>query len=64
MRNVIRQSVVLPSAADSLFKMYVDPAAHAAITGFPVAIGDMPGAEFQAFNGQLSGEILAVVNRD
>ena len=61
MRSVIRQSVVLPAAADSLFDAYLDAAAHAAFTGFPVIICGEPGSPFQAFAGQLSGTILAVV---
>ena len=60
MRNVIEQSVVLPAPATTLFEMYLDPAAHAAFTGYPVSIGAQPGAEFHAFNKQISGEILAV----
>lgn len=61
MRSVLQQTIVLPAPADSLFEMYLDPAAHAAFTGFPVTIGPEPGADFQAFNGQLSGQVLAVV---
>jgi uncharacterized protein YndB with AHSA1/START domain len=61
MHNIIEQSVVLPAPAATLFEMYLDPAAHAAFTRYPVAIGDRPGAEFHAFNKQISGEILAVV---
>ena len=61
MRSVIHQSIVLPAAADALFTMYLDPAAHAAFTGWPVEIGPEPGAAFRAFGGQLSGMILAVV---
>jgi len=60
-RSVIRQSVVLPASAESLFDSYLDPATHAAITGFPVTIGGEPGSPFQAFADQLSGTILAVV---
>jgi hypothetical protein len=41
--------------------MYLDAGSHAAITGFPVDIANEPGAMFRAFNGQLSGTILAVV---
>jgi hypothetical protein len=41
--------------------MYLDPSAHAAFTGFPVAIGSGPGSPFHAFNKQISGQILAVV---
>ena len=61
MRKVIRQSVILPASAESLFEAYLDPTAHAAITGFPVTIGAEPGAEFRAFNDQLSGVIVVVV---
>lgn len=61
MRSMIQQSVVLPANADELFEMYLDPSAHAAITGWPVEIGAKPGNAFRAFGGQLSGTMLAVV---
>lgn len=61
MRSVIQQSVALPAAADVLFSMYLDPAAHAAFTGWPVEIGTEPGTVFREFGGQLSGTVLAVV---
>jgi len=61
MRSIIRQSVVLPAAADTLFAMYLDPATHGAFTGFPVTIGEQPGSAFGAFDGQLSGTMLATV---
>ena len=61
MRNVIRQSVTLPAAAETLFNMYLDPAAHEAFSGFPVTIGSVAGAAFRAFDGQLSGMMLDVV---
>ena len=60
-RNVIRQSVVLPAPAETLFEMYLDPAVHRAITGAPVDIGDERGAKFKAFDGALTGTILEVV---
>lgn len=60
MRSIIRQSVALPAAAQRLFEMYLDPAEHAAFTGMPVVIGPESGAEFRAFDGQLTGSILAV----
>lgn len=60
LHSVIRQSVILPETAERLFEMYVDPAQHAAFTGFPVEIGTEPGKLFQAFGGQLSGQILAI----
>jgi activator of HSP90 ATPase len=53
--------VVLPASAETLFDMYLDPVVHAAITGNPVQIGRETGAEFLAFNGALSGTILATV---
>src|SRR5687768_17049153 len=61
MRSVLQQTVVLPATAEQLCAMYLDPAAHAAITGLPVTIGAEPGSEFRAFNNQLSGSILCVV---
>jgi len=61
MRNVIRQSVVLPASADKLFDMYLNPAIHQAITGAPVEIGDKRGSEFKAFDGSLTGTILEVI---
>jgi uncharacterized protein YndB with AHSA1/START domain len=60
MRSVIEQSVVLPAPAESLFEMYLDASAHAAITGFPVEISPAAGAAFHAFNKQISGQILAI----
>ena len=59
MRNVIRQSVVLSAPADRLFQMYLDPQTHGAITGAPVIIAEETGSEFRAFDGKLSGQILA-----
>jgi uncharacterized protein YndB with AHSA1/START domain len=61
MRSAIQQSVVLPASAESLFEMYLDPASHAAFTGFAVDISAEPGAMFHAFNKQISGQILALV---
>jgi len=60
MRNVIRQSVVLPAPAEQLFQMYLDPRTHGAITGAPVTVAEETGSEFRAFDGKLSGQILAV----
>ncbi|WP_281558392.1 SRPBCC domain-containing protein [Thalassomonas sp. RHCl1] len=60
MRSVISQSITLPVPAQTLFEMYLDPVQHQAITGSPVIIGKEAGAEFRAFDGVLSGTILAV----
>jgi len=61
MRNIIRQSVVLPASAEKLFEMYLNPVTHQAITGGSVAIGDERGSEFKAFEGALTGTILEVI---
>ena len=61
MRNIICQSVVLPASGEKLFEMYLNPATHKAITGASVNIGDKRGSEFKAFDGALSGTILAVI---
>ena len=60
-RNTIRQSISLPANAETLFAMYLDAAAHSEITGHAVTIGPHEGAKFGAFDGQLSGRILAMV---
>ncbi len=61
MRNVIRQTVVLPALAETLFYMYLNPSTHQAITGGSVEIGDERGSKFKAFNGVLTGTILEVI---
>jgi len=61
MRSIITDTVVLPAAAEKLFEMYLDPAQHAAFTGKPVTIGAEQGANFEAFDGMLTGTILHVV---
>jgi activator of HSP90 ATPase len=61
MRNIIRQSVVLPASAEKLFEMFINPLTHQAITGAPVEIGDKRGAKFKAFDGALTGMILEVI---
>ena len=59
MRNIITQTIVLPAPAEALFEMYLDAAEHEAITGSPVNIAKEPGSPFRAFDGALSGTILA-----
>ena len=61
MRNIICQTVLLPTAAERLFDMYIDPGTHQAITGMPVVIDDKRGSEFRAFDGALTGTILEVI---
>ena len=62
MRSVIVQSVVLPARAEALFEMYLDAAEHEAITGAPVTIARSLGAPFSAFDGVLTGTMLAAVS--
>jgi len=61
MRNVIRQTLVLPASAERLFEMYLDPSTHQEITGASVDIGDERGSNFQAFDGALTGTVLEVL---
>src|ERR1700730_4828250 len=61
MRTLIKQSTVLPAAADTLYAMYLDPTRHAAITGAPVIISPEPGSPFRAFEDRLSGTMLSVI---
>ncbi len=60
MPKTIQQSVTLPAPASELYRMYLSPKLHAAITGAPVKIGSKPGSPFRAFNGALSGKMLHV----
>ncbi len=60
MGDVISQTLVFPAPAEALFHMYLNATEHEAITGSPVKIGPSPGAEFSAFEGALSGIILAI----
>jgi Activator of Hsp90 ATPase homolog 1-like protein len=61
MRSIIKQSVRLGASPRALFGMYMDPATHAEITGAPVVIAAAAGSPFRAFEGSLSGAMLAVV---
>jgi activator of HSP90 ATPase len=61
MRSLIKQSVILPAPAEILYATYMDPAKHAEMTGMPVMISAESGSEFRAFNGQLSGTMLAAI---
>ena len=61
MPRSLQQTVRLPASPDELFDSYLDPRRHAAITGQPVRIAAAPGSEFLAFDGMLSGRIVAVV---
>lgn len=61
MSDPIKQSVVMPAPAKQLYDTYLSPRAHAAITGSPVIIGRKSGSEFRAFDGVLTGTILATV---
>lgn len=58
-RNVII-AASLPAPPDKLFDMYLDPASHAAFTGFPVTLEPRAGGAFGAFDGMLSGTILHI----
>jgi activator of HSP90 ATPase len=61
MPKLVKQSIVLPASAAELYAMYLNPRAHAAITGDKVQIGSRPGARFSAFGGALKGRILQTV---
>jgi len=58
MPKTIQQSVTLPAPAAELYRTYLDPRRHAAVTGAPVTIGSKPGSTFRAFGGALSGKVL------
>ena len=61
MLKVIRQSVVLPAPARTLYAQYLNPKIHAAITGHEVVVGAKTGSRFSAFSKALSGRTLYTV---
>jgi len=61
-RNIII-AASLPAPPDKLFDMYLDPAAHAAFTGFPVTLEPRARGAFRAFDGMLSGTILHIESK-
>src|SRR5215475_4573097 len=61
MPGTIQQTVRLPSSPEELYDSYLDPKRHAAITGQAVRIAAKPGSDFSAFDGKLSGRIVALV---
>ena len=61
MPKTIHQSATLPASAEILYDMYLDPAAHEAITGYPVTISHEPGSAFRAFDDMLSGKTLHTI---
>ena len=61
MSSTITLAVDLPASPGRLYRMYLDPKQHAALTGSPVKIPARAGAPFEAFGGALSGTILQVV---
>jgi len=61
MPKTIQQTVRFPAPPEELFDSYLDPARHAAMTGQPAQISARPGGEFRAFDGRLSGRIVAVI---
>jgi len=55
MLKTIEQSVRFSASARELYDIYMDPAAHAAVTGGKVIISAKPGSKFAAFDGMLTG---------
>jgi len=61
MPRTLTMAVDLPCSAARLYRMYLDPKQHAAITCAPVKIAARAGAPFRAFGGALTGKVLQVV---
>ncbi len=61
MARDVQQSVVLPASARQLYEMYLDPDVHGAFAGSQVTISAEPGSEFRAFDGVLTGHMIATV---
>jgi len=61
MLKTIEQSVYFRATPAELFKIFIDPKKHAAVTGAPVTLIARPGGKFTAFGGMLTGTMLAIV---
>jgi activator of HSP90 ATPase len=61
MRSLIKDSIVLPAPTEVLYATYLDATKHAEITGAPVTISPESGSLFSAFNGSISGTMLAAI---
>ena len=62
MSRTVTMAINLPGSPARLYRMYLDPQRHAAITGAPVKIAAKAGAKFEAFGGALTGTVLQVVH--
>lgn len=54
----IRLGVELAVPPDEVYRMYLDAATHAEITGAPAVVSAHVGEKFSAFSGALTGMIL------
>jgi activator of HSP90 ATPase len=61
MLKIVKQSVTLAAPAKELYKMYLDPKLHGAITGGKVTISAKARSKFKAFGGALTGTTLQTV---
>jgi activator of HSP90 ATPase len=61
MSKPIKQTVTLPAPAMALYRMYLNPKTHAAITGAKVVVAARRGSKFSAFGGLLQGRTLDAV---
>jgi len=61
MPRTVQIAAFLQAPPGKIYDMYLNPKAHAAITGAPVSIGAKAGAKFLAFNGMLRGTILQLI---
>lgn len=60
MNRIIILAASFPAPPERLYEMYLDPWAHAEITGQSVTIAATPGAPFSAFGRILTGSMLHV----
>ena len=61
MLKTIEQSEFFAAPPAEVFRIFINARKHAAMTGAPAIIQARPGGEFRAFDGLLTGTILAIV---
>jgi len=59
--RTVRQSVVLPTPAAALYRMYLDSRTHSAIIDATARITPRVGGKFSAWDGDIHGTILQLV---
>ncbi len=62
MTSAIQQRVKFNASPARLFKLYMDSRRHSAATHAKAVVSRRPGGRFSAFDGMITGKMLAIVS--